>query len=786
VDATSGVSVRWGERLATRARKSFVAYPSGPVDLVSPIQKAVIAAQISRGDLKIVGWENLAVFGSSIPESVRQEILSSDVVVCDITHPNSNVYYEAGFAIGAGKSVAPVLNTSFANSASEIQRDGIFDNIGYRSYENSEQLTAILLDLPTSNLVELYSRPVNFQQPLFVLDTFRKTDFRNAVVSAVKNAGVFYRSFDPAEIPRLSTVSILGDITASAGVVIPILAPHIDDAARHNLRAALVAGLSHGLSRSTLLIELSREDGSDPADYRELISYIHNPDAIDETVQAFAKAAVLAGQTLGTARSLQTRSSLQKLSLGASAAENEFRTLESYFVETSEFLRTVRGEVNIVAGRKGSGKTAIFFQVRDRFRQSKSTTVVDLKPESHQLSLFREELLKTVDTGVFDHTLAAFWYYVILTEVIITIKRDYERRSRNNSEYLSKSLAISNLLDKYEISETGDFTSRITRLASLIVQDIKGAKSKGEKLTADRLTNMIFHHGISNIKNAILEYTASDNEIVFLFDNIDKGWPANGVHEFDVRLVRLLIESLDKVRRDFHVQHREFLSVVFLRNDIYELMVEATPDRGKAGQARIDWNDRAKLRQVIYRRLQASTGEKSRSFEELWSTFFVDKVGNNDSFDYFVDHCLMRPRFLINILENAIANGINRDHARAEDEDCRDAVDQHSNYLVNDFGYEIRDVSGIQSDILYSLVGSPDLSTRGEITDRFKEYGLSDDDSNHAFQLMLWYGVVGFIDRNNARSYIYDFAYDMKRLEAELRQLKDDVLYVLNPAFHFH
>jgi len=33
-------------------------------------------------------------------------------------------------------------------------------------------------------------------------------------------------------------------------------------------------------------------------------------------------------------------------------------------------------------------------------------------------------------------------------------------------------------------------------------------------------------------------------------------------------------------------------------------------------------------------------------------------VAEQDSFEYFVDHCLKRPQFLINIIENAIANGI--------------------------------------------------------------------------------------------------------------------------------
>lgn len=49
----------------------------------------------------------------------------------------------------------------------------------------------------------------------------------------------------------------------------------------------------------------------------------------------------------------------------------------------------------------------------------------------------------------------------------------------------------------------------------------------------------------------------------------------------------------------------------------------------------------------------------------------------------------MRPRFLIGIMENAIANAINRGHEKVLEEDCT-AVRQHSNSILNDFGYEIR------------------------------------------------------------------------------------------------
>ena len=131
----------------------------------------------------------MPIFGVHVPDEVRDSIRAVDVLICDITMPNLNVYYEIGFAVGLGKAIAPTVNTSFADAEAEIQEDGLFDTIGYRSYENSQELTQILGSLPTANLVDLYAKPINVKQPLYVLDTFRKTDFRNAIFCNQRQEG---------------------------------------------------------------------------------------------------------------------------------------------------------------------------------------------------------------------------------------------------------------------------------------------------------------------------------------------------------------------------------------------------------------------------------------------------------------------------------------------------------------------------------------------------------------------------------------------------------------------
>lgn len=764
-------------------RQAFFAFPGQPVELATTIKSACERARARVTDVGITPWPQMPVFGASIADEVRRNLDDADVVIADVTAPNYNVYYEIGYAIGSGKSIAPVVNVAYANATKELQLDGFFDTIGYATYENTEQLIELFRSLPTTKLVDLYGKPLNTTQPLYLLDSVRKTDFRNAVVSSIKDAKVFYRSFDPIESPRFSTINAITEVTASSGVVVPLLASSIDDAPRHNLRAAFLAGLSQGLRRKTLILQFGATQPGAPADYRDLVATFTKEADVISAVTEFCLSALQATQEPKLNRHI-ARSKLQSLSLGASAAENEFRILENYFVETSEYVRTLRGDVNVVSGRKGSGKTAIFFMVRDTVRVRRNTQVTDLKPESHQLSLFRQELLQLVNIGVFDHTLAAFWYFVFLTEMLFTIKRDYQYRSKFEMRALTALHQIEVALHEFGILDTGDFTARINNLSKFILTEVNSAKAQGGTLSAEKLTNIVFRGGINRVKQLIIEHTDPKTQLLLLFDNIDKGWPTNGVEEFDIRMIRLMVESLDKIRRDLDAQERNFISVVFLRNDIYELLVEQTPDRGKAGQIRIDWNDRAKLRMVIYKRLQASTGKDRASFSSLWLDYFTPQVEGRDSFDYCVDHSLMRPRFLITIVENAISNAINRGNTKVSESDLIDAVRQHSNYLISEFGYEIRDASGLSADILFALIGVEKRVTKEEVIERFKAAGIHADSVEEAFRLMLWYGVLGVVKGGDAERFIYDYDYSLKRLLAETKVGTTDPVYVLNSALH--
>ncbi|MBZ9822466.1 hypothetical protein [Mesorhizobium sp. CA4] len=76
---------------------------------------------------------------------------------------------------------------------------------------------------------------------------------------------------------------------------------------------------------------------------------------------------------------IAAKSVLSKLKIGKSVAEFD-DDLEEYFVETDTFQSIIGGEYDIVAGDKGTGKTAIFRLLSNNYRSYNVLDDTELLP----------------------------------------------------------------------------------------------------------------------------------------------------------------------------------------------------------------------------------------------------------------------------------------------------------------------------------------------------------------------------------------------------------------------
>jgi len=130
-----------------------------------------------------------------------------------------------------------------------------------------------------------------------------------------------------------------------------------------------------------------------PIDYRDVVTPYRSFDQIPRLLEGFLRRVIARLQERGPAARPAPARFLETLDLGDVAAENEIIGLRSYFVRTAQYSEAKRGLARLVTGRKGSGKTAIFYGVRDSIPRSHAHLVLDLKPEGHQFTKLREAVL---------------------------------------------------------------------------------------------------------------------------------------------------------------------------------------------------------------------------------------------------------------------------------------------------------------------------------------------------------------------------------------------------------
>ncbi len=163
------------------------------------------------------------------------------------------------------------------------------------------------------------------------------------------------------------------------------------------------------LGRNVLLLQ--EGDIRQPIDYRQIVKSYQRPSDIPGQLQPLLRGTIVHLQERAAPSVPVVPGLLERLDLGDVAAENESRQLRSYFVRTGPFYQARRGHARLVIGRKGSGKTAIFYALRDSFR-GRGDLVLDLKPEGHQFLKLKEAILDALTPGMQMHTLTAFWNYI--------------------------------------------------------------------------------------------------------------------------------------------------------------------------------------------------------------------------------------------------------------------------------------------------------------------------------------------------------------------------------------
>lgn len=756
--------------------QAFFFYGSKPSVIAGTIDEAIRKLRVQNGELRFGTWKEMPVVGQLIFCHICKAQRFTGVSIADVTTLNFNVLFEIGYSLGLGVPVIPIRDTTYSVDSAEFSDLGLLDTLGYLDFQNSDELAAKLpraIGEAKMPLAATFKR--NHDAPVYFVRSPITTDGQIKLFSAMKKSGMKFRTFDPKEASRLSLQDAYREVKSSLGFVAHLLADIRKGSLVHNARSALLAGMA--LASGEYVLMLQEGPASRPIDYRDIIQPYTDPSHVQALVTPFVKQLYDGLQSSNFVPITLPLKALESLDLGDIAAENEINALRHYFFPTAQYTEARRGHARLVVGRKGAGKTAIFYGIRNAYWTSQEKIVLDLKPEGHQFTKLRENVLQSLSKGMQEHVLTAFWIYLLQMEIANRIIQSDFKAAPKSPERFALYEKIRSLYSSDPTIEEGDFSERLLTLVDTISER---AGELPTPSTSGDVTKLLYSQDLPELSDRLGEYLRFKDGVWLLIDNLDKGWPVAGAEPEDILILRSLLEATRKLQRSYGKRQIDFNLVVFLRNDIYDHLLRETSDKDKDTAVTVEWTDQEALQEVVRRRMVASTGA-DKSFEELWTTFFDSHVHGEFSFSYILRRTLMRPRDLLRLLRQCVNVAVNRNHDRVLERDIEQAERGYSEDMLKELSYELRDISPEYANVVYAFIGvGPHLSEE-EVNRKLADEAMVNLSSiPFVLNLLLWFGFLGVLDRQGEEVYSYEFQYGVDRM---LLEAAKPVRFVIHSAF---
>lgn len=750
-------------------------YPSEPSQIAATIEKAA-ELLADNGDQKWITWKDLKISGQVIFCGICKAMRFSDLIIADVTTLNFNLLFEIGFLLGLELPFIPIRDTSFQIDKAFFDEFGTLDTIGYTDFQNSRQLTNSIKNKAGVSPLPSPATNINFDTPLYVVKGPLETEGEIVLFSELKKSVLNFRTFDILETPRMTLHNVRKQVASSLGVIAHLLHPDRRSATVHNARCALISGIAMATGKTVLMLQEGKVH--QPIDYREIIKDYSNPNQIIKLLEPAIIHIAMRLQDSRLRKINIPKKLLEKLEIGDVAAENEIFSLDSYFVQTGQYNQAKQGFARLVIGRKGSGKTAIFYAVRNSLGKGKSKVILDLKPEGHQFTKLRETILSNLSPGFQEHTLAAFWNSILLAEIAHKVVDEDYSWAQRHPERQKKFKELTEIYETIGYAERGDFSERLLNQVDRIIEIYN---NNADSIKDGFTTELLYRGDIAKLNAAVSEYLEEKSEVWILVDNLDKGWPVQGASTEDILIIRTLLEATRKLQRQFEGHGVNFHCLVFLRNDIYDHLVRETPDKGKDTAILLEWPDPDFFKEIFRRRTIAS-GLIEGDFKDVWGSIFDPVIRTRDSFDYIIERTLMRPRDFLNFILRSIETAINRGHNTVYSEDILKAEETYSEDILKSISFELKDVYPSVPDFIYSFIGANKTLKKQTALSLLEDSGIKDDDKEDLLNLLCWYGFFG-VKGVGQEDTIYSFnvRYDMNRLMYPVRKNIGDL--VIHPAF---
>jgi hypothetical protein len=304
------------------------------------------------------------------------------------------------------------------------------------------------------------------------------------------------------------------------------------------------------------------------------------------------------------------RDVIERFYIGQGIAERETATLASYFFQTTQWNRIFSGDVDIILGSKGAGKSAIYFLIKQREQELRDRGVYLVTAENPQGEPVFRQVSKTPPT---DETSFMFLWKLYFLAIIVK-RLDDEPGLRSSIREIKSTLQDEGLLpSSFSLARTlkavlDYLKSRINFTAletGMEIDQTTGIPKKFTgKISFDTPSEKERSLGMNSVDELLKRLddvlTSAKFRMWIVIDRLDV------VFDQDREVEKRALRSLFRVYNDFFGLNNVHLKI-FLRDDIWNTISEGGFREASHFVKRIDlsWTKNSLVHMVV-RRLLAS------------------------------------------------------------------------------------------------------------------------------------------------------------------------------------
>lgn len=370
-----------------------------------------------------------------------------------------------------------------------------------------------------------------------------------------------------------------------------------------------------------------------------------------------------------------TAVSIAGVDFGRLDAENE-RNLAKYFIDTGVVGKIRSGRKNVVVGRKGSGKTALFRYI--------DTATLGVPVERMDFDDYPWAMHRAIrDSGMPEEsTYVASWKFFLNVSVLRFWSTADEAPTKLAS--LSSSL-LEKLYGKEKPSRFGVLFDKVRRLRKFQGPEVTGLFSMGSFELDDPQSGPLMASSIHQWNKTIGEAVAAhfaEWPVTLTLDRLDDAWDGS-------EQAKSMLSGILKASRDFNQALRVSgppAAIVFLRSDIYDTLRFNDKNKMSADIELLAWTE-DKLLDVAIRRIASSTNTES---EQAWSCVFTNQEMRQRASQrtYIAKRTMGRPRDIIAFCLSCQEVAGERGHVIVDNEDIYEAEARYSKHIYEELNDE--------------------------------------------------------------------------------------------------